>query len=61
MIKAVLIKPLNGKPAGATDEFNKQDFDYLEGLGAVRRADPASKAAPAVSNKKAPPVANKAK
>lgn len=38
MIKAVLKKPLDGKAEGDTVEFNKTDFEMLEGLGAVVRA-----------------------
>lgn len=35
MVKAVLKKPLDGKPEGSIVEFNKTDFEMLQGLGAV--------------------------
>jgi len=60
MIKAILIKPLDGDPEGSEREFDKVDFDRLEALGAVRKAgDGAAKVAPPVKNKMAPPLANK--
>lgn len=59
MIKAILTKPLDGDPEGTTREFSQADFDRLLAKGAVRRADQA-KAAPALANKKAPAVKNKA-
>lgn len=60
MIKAILIKPLDGDPAGATREFSPEDFKRLEAFGAVRKADAKNvKIAPPVKNKKAPTVANK--
>lgn len=40
MINAILLKPLNGQEVGSTVELSQQDFDYLEGLGAVRAAAP---------------------
>jgi hypothetical protein len=52
MKKAVLLKPLDGHPIGATLEFDGPDFDRLVEQGAV-------KAAPAPSNKAAPAPANK--
>ncbi len=60
MIKSILVKPLDGLEAGSEREFSQKDFEYLESLGAVRRADAETKAAPPVKNKKAPPVADKA-
>ncbi|MDH2311436.1 hypothetical protein [Methylobacterium brachiatum] len=61
MIKAVLLKPLDGSPAGTVRDFDKVDFDRLKEMGAVRAAPSADeKAAPAVANKSAPAVANKA-
>jgi hypothetical protein len=64
MVKAVLLKPLDGKPEGDTVEMSRGDFDRLAGRRAVRapgdpKADGDSKKAPPVANKKAPPVANK--
>lgn len=58
MVKAVLIKPLDGLPPGTERDFSADDFKRLEAFGAVRRAEP--KAAPVTKNKKAPGVANKA-
>jgi len=40
MIKATLLKPLDGDPEGSEREFEKTDFDRLEAMGAVRRAGP---------------------
>lgn len=40
MIKAVLLKPLDGFPEGSEREFDKADFDALKALGAVRAAGP---------------------
>ncbi len=57
MVKAVLIKPLDGQPEGTECDFSAEDFKRLEAFGAVRRAD--VKAAPAVKNKKAPSASNK--
>ena len=59
MVKAILIKPLDGDPEGTQREFSKADFDRLLQLGALRKAPPAAKAAPAPLNKKAPAPANK--
>jgi hypothetical protein len=60
-IKAILIKPLDGEPAGAHREFSKTDFDRLKALGAVRALpQKEAKAAPTPSNKMASEVANKA-
>lgn len=61
MIKAVLLKPLDGDPEGTKREFSQADFDRLKAKRAVR-LDKSSdaKAAPATQNKMAPEVANKA-
>lgn len=60
MIKAVLLKPLDGDPIGSEREFDKLDFERLRLMGAVRAADAGdAKAAFPVINKVAPPVANK--
>lgn len=60
MIKAILLKPLDGDPIGTPREFDKPDFERLEGMQAVRAADDVvEKAAPPVLNKAAPSVANK--
>ncbi|AYO83664.1 hypothetical protein [Methylobacterium brachiatum] len=60
MTKAVLLKPLDGSPAGTVRDFDKADFETLRAMGAVRAAsDVGEKAAPPVLNKAAPPVANK--
>jgi hypothetical protein len=59
MVKAILLKPLDGLPEGAEHDFEQDDFNRLVGLGAVRKVATA-KAAPAVANKAAPVVANKA-
>jgi hypothetical protein len=53
MKKAVLLKPLDGHPIGATLEFEGPDFDRLVEQGAV-------KAAPVPQNKMADVPANKA-
>lgn len=61
MVKAVLLKPLDGDPEGTSREFSQADFDRLKAKGAVREDKSASsKAAPAVQNKMAPEVSNKA-
>lgn len=61
MIKAILIKPLDGDPAGSTREFSVEDFNRLEAFGAIRKADSDEvKKAPVAKNKKAPAVINKA-
>lgn len=60
MVKAILLKPLDGLPEGSEREFDKPDFDRLKEMGAVRSAgDAGEKAAPPVANKAAPEVANK--
>lgn len=60
MIKAILLKPLDGHPEGSEREFSPDDFERLEAFGAVRKAGSGGeKQAPVVANKKAPPVANK--
>lgn len=38
MRKAILTKPLDGKPEGSPAEFSNIDFDMLEELGAVKAA-----------------------
>lgn len=38
MIKAILLKPLDGDPEGSSREFDQTDFTRLEAMGAVRRA-----------------------
>jgi hypothetical protein len=58
MIKAILVKPLDGQPAGSEREFSQADFDHLTRLGAVREAG--AKSAPEVLNKAAPVPDNKA-
>ncbi|KQT08520.1 hypothetical protein ASG40_11620 [Methylobacterium sp. Leaf399] len=58
MVKAVLLKPLDGLTEGSEHDFEQDDFNRLERLGAVRKVAVA-KAAPPVLNKAAPPVANK--
>ncbi len=58
MVKAILLKPLDGAAEGTEREFSQADFDRLKAKGAVRAAGEA-KAAPSVANKKAPAVANK--
>lgn len=60
MIKAILIKPLDGDPEGTEREFSRDDFERLEAFGAVRKAaSGGEKQAPAAMNKKARAVANK--
>jgi hypothetical protein len=60
MIKTILLKPLDGDPEGSEREFSPDDFARLEAFGAVSKAGSGGeKQAPVVSNKKAPPVANK--
>lgn len=59
MIKAVLLKPLDGFPAGSEREFDKADFDRLKGMGAVKAARAEAKSDPEPLNKRAPTVANK--
>jgi hypothetical protein len=72
MVKAILLKPLDGFPEGTEREFEKEDFDRLKDMGAVRAASGGSrttasdsgnseKAAPAVDNKMAPRVENKSR
>lgn len=39
MIKATLIKPLDGDPEGTVREFSPADFERLVAKGAVRSAD----------------------
>jgi hypothetical protein len=60
MPKAILIKPLDGDPAGTEREFSKTDYDRLRSRGAIRAAGPVErKMEPDVRNKMAPAVANK--
>lgn len=62
MIKAILLKPLDGHPEGSEREFDERDFDALEAMGAVRRAARENrKAAPKPLDKMARATANKAK
>ncbi|KQP36688.1 hypothetical protein [Methylobacterium sp. Leaf100] len=35
MIKAILLKPLDGDPEGSVREFDRADFDRLEAMGAI--------------------------
>lgn len=58
MVKAILLKPLDGFPEGTEREFEKADFDRLKDMGAVREAGPQN-AAEGDGAKAAPPVANK--
>lgn len=58
MVKALLIKPLDGHPEGSEREFNQADFDRLVSKGAIR-AVVERKAAPKIKNKKAPDAPNK--
>ena len=68
MVKAILIKPLDGLPEGTKRDFDKLDFERLKKLRAVRAAPAEAKAtsaplnqmAPAPINKAAPGVTNKA-
>lgn len=60
MVKAILIKPLDGDAEGTVRELNKADFDRLKAKGAVRAIGDEPKASPAARNKKAPTVKNKA-
>ena len=39
-IKAILLKPLNGADIGSEAEYSAADFSQLEGMGAVKRAEP---------------------
>lgn len=51
-MKAVLLKPLDGHPIGATLEFDQPDFDRLVELQAVKAASaPTNKAIQAPANK----------
>lgn len=59
-IDAYQIKPLDGLASGTVRPFSKDDFDRLEGMGALREATEAEvKAAAQHLNKMAPAVANK--
>ena len=60
MIKAKLLKPLDGHPIGSEREFSKADFDKLAAQGAVKRAEePKNKAAAKPRNKAAAKPKNK--
>lgn len=60
MVKAILLKPLDGAEAGTEREFEADDFNRLKEMGAVRAvSDRSEKSAPTVANKAAPAVANK--
>lgn len=51
MVKAILLRPLDGQEPGTTAEFSQADFDRLEKRGAVRAAT--AKAERALANKDA--------
>lgn len=55
-IKVRLLKPLDGKPIGATASYDAADVKRLEALGAVKRVETKAGASPA---KKAPAPSNK--
>lgn len=57
MVEAILVKPLDGKPAGEKMDFSQADFDRLEKLGAVKAVG--KKAAPEPENKMKTAPANK--
>ena len=60
MIKAKLLKPLDGHPIGSERDFTKAEFDKLEAQGAVKRAEkPNNKAAKKPRNKAAAKPKNK--
>ncbi len=56
MIKAVLLKPLDGAPEGTEREFSEADYALLAAMGAVKalRSAPANKMERALENKAAP-------
>lgn len=61
MIKAKLLKPLDGQPEGSEAEFTNTDFETLERMGAVERvpdeaAPPEPPSAPPASEAPAPDV-----
>lgn len=58
MVKAILLKPLDGREEGAEVEFFQIDFDRLKSLHAVRAA-PISQPTPANKMQREP--ANKSK
>lgn len=61
MVKAKLLKPLNGQPEGSEIELSQGDFDRLWRRNAVAAvSDGEAKTAPPAANKKAPAPANKA-
>lgn len=60
MVKAILLKPLDGNPEGAEVEFSQADFDRLKKRNAVKAA-PAAKAEPAPENKMERAPSNKSK
>ena len=45
-VNAILLKPLDGDPVGATRDFDQADYDRLEKLQAVRRASGGGDAVP---------------
>lgn len=57
-IKVKLLRPLDGRSVGETAEYPDDDAKRLRDLGAVEFVG--GKAAPAVENKMAAPVVNKA-
>ena len=57
MVRAKLIKPLDGDPEGSIREFDTADFNRLEALHAVVEAP--EEEAPAEATKQADPPANK--
>lgn len=56
-VKVRLIKPLDGKPIGATASYDAADVKRLEELGAVMRVE--TKKAPRPANKMADAPKNK--
>lgn len=61
MVKATLLKPLDGMAEGTEREFEQDDFNRLKAMGAVKEASGGGeKSAPPAENKAAPPVENKA-
>lgn len=62
-MRAILLKPLDGREIGSEATFSREDFNRLKALGAVKAAPaprkPAEKAAKAIANKAAPALDNK--
>lgn len=58
MIKAKLLKPLDGRPEGAEIELDTVDFEALATMNAVERAGAAKTDAP-LENKSGVPAAAK--